>query len=167
MKEFVSSVYILDNQKVLLIFHKKLKKWLPPGGHLEANETPSEAVKREAFEETGLEIGLFLQENVWVQKWNATSFARPYLCLLEEVPPFKDQPAHQHIDFVYLGFPLKGDIKENPEESQGLRWFTLDEIEALDRDEDVFAETQEILRKILAEDLSSLKKSPADESLVS
>lgn len=167
MKEFVSSVYILDNQKVLLIFHNKLKKWLPPGGHLEANETPSEAVKREAFEETGLEIGLFLQENVWVQKWNATSLARPYLCLLEDVPPFKDQPAHQHIDFVYLGFPLKGDIKENPEESQGLRWFTLDEIEALERDEDVFAETQEILRKIFAEDLSSFKKSPANESLVS
>jgi len=159
MKQFVSSVYILDHQKVLLIFHKKLKKWLPPGGHLEADETPPEAAKREAFEETGLEIGLFLQENVWIKKWNATSFARPYLCLHEEVPSFEDQAAHQHIDFVYLGFPLTGNLKENPAESQGLRWFTLEEIEKLEPDENIFTETQEILRKILTENLEQFEKS--------
>ena len=37
-----------------MIFHKRLKKWLPPGGELLNDETPLEAAKRELMEETGL-----------------------------------------------------------------------------------------------------------------
>lgn len=158
MREFVTSVYILQDQKVLLIFHKKLQKWLPPGGHLEPNEIPPEAAKREAFEETGLEIGLFFQENVWVEKWNATSFIRPYLCLLEEVPAYRDHPAHQHIDFIYVGYPLSGAIQENPQETNGIQWFSQLQIEALEDDKEIFSETKEVLKKILSEDWKSLKK---------
>ena len=46
MRQFTTSVYILEEQKVLLIFHKKLQKWLPPGGHIEPNEAPPEAARR-------------------------------------------------------------------------------------------------------------------------
>ncbi|CCB86217.1 putative uncharacterized protein [Parachlamydia acanthamoebae UV-7] len=159
MRQFTTSVYILEEQKVLLIFHKKLQKWLPPGGHIEPNEAPPEAAKREALEETGLEIGFFLQENVWIERWNATSFARPYLCLTAEVPAYREQPAHQHLDFVYLGFPLKGEITQNVEETEGIRWFTESEVELLKPDEEIFVETQQALRKIFSEDLATFKKS--------
>ena len=37
----------------------KVKAWLPPGGHIENNETPVEAVKRETFEEAGIHIKLY------------------------------------------------------------------------------------------------------------
>ncbi|EFB41900.1 MULTISPECIES: NUDIX hydrolase [Parachlamydia] len=159
MRQFTTSVYILEEQKVLLIFHKKLQKWLPPGGHIEPNEAPPEAARREALEETGLEIGFFLQENVWIERWNATSFARPYLCLTAEVPAYREQPAHQHLDFVYLGFPLKGEITQNVEETEGIRWFTESEVELLKPDEEIFVETQQALRKIFSEDLATFKKS--------
>lgn len=148
-RQFTATVYIIDQERVLLILHRKLNKWLPPGGHLDPNETPAEGARREAREETGLEIEFIRQENVWIERWNARSFERPYLCLIEEIPPHKDVAAHQHIDFIYLGRPVGGVEKQNSDETDGMRWFTLDEIEALKADEEIFVETQETIRSIL------------------
>jgi ADP-ribose pyrophosphatase YjhB (NUDIX family) len=147
-RQFVATVYVLEKQRVLLIFHRKLKKWLPPGGHLDPYEIPSEGACREAKEETGLDIEIIPQENVWIDRWNARSFARPYLCLLEEIPAFGDQPAHQHIDFIYLGRPVGGEEILNHQETEGMRWFTLEEIESLQPDKDIFVETQQTIQQI-------------------
>lgn len=40
--------------RVLLHRHKRLRRWLQPGGHLEADEQPHEAALREVREETGI-----------------------------------------------------------------------------------------------------------------
>lgn len=149
IKQFVATVYILKEDKVLLIHHRKLAKWLPPGGHVEPNELPSEAAIREAKEETGLEVRLLSQDNLTVDRWNAKSFPRPYLCLLEEIPAYKDVPAHQHMDFVYIGELIGGIEQEKQDEIAGLRWFTLDEIEAMQSDVDIFEETRQVLRTLL------------------
>ena len=148
-KHFTSSVYIIDNEKVLLICHRKLQKWLPPGGHINANETPPQAAKREAFEETGLEIEFIKQENIWINRWNANSLERPYLCLLEEIPAFGDKAAHQHIDFIYLARPIGGQLVQNHTETSGIRWFTSEEIKALVSEEEIFEETQQTICHIL------------------
>jgi len=148
-KQFTATVYIIDTDRVLLVYHRKLQKWLPPGGHMKANETPPETAKREAFEETGLEIELIPQENIWINRWNANSFERPYLCLLEEIPAFGNQPAHQHVDFIYIARSVGGDIKQNPEETSGIKWFTLEEIQALKPDEEIFVETQQSIKHLL------------------
>ncbi|MCE2983413.1 MAG: NUDIX domain-containing protein [Parachlamydia sp.] len=145
-KEFTASVYIIEKKKVLLIKHPKLNKWLPPGGHIEENEMPHEAARREALEETGMHIEFIPQENVWIEQWNAKSFERPYLCLLEEIPPFKDQGAHQHIDFVYLAKPMGTSI---PLENISSKWFDLKQIRELTPDEDIFIETLEVLTHLL------------------
>jgi len=39
--------------RLLLVFHPYLQRLLPPGGHIERGETPSQAAIREAAEETG------------------------------------------------------------------------------------------------------------------
>ena len=150
-RQFTATTYIIDDEKVLLIFHKKLRKWLPPGGHLDPNETPAEGARREAREETGLEIEFILQENVWVKRWNASSFERPYMCLLEEIPAFGNQPEHQHIDFIYLARPVGGVAMQNHEETDGIRWFSLEDVENLSPDEEIFVETQEAIRSIFSE----------------
>jgi len=142
-KHFTATAYIVDQGKVVLLMHPKLKKWLPPGGHVEINETPPECAKREALEETGLEIELIKQENLWLNFWNASSIERPYLCLLENIPTYGDKPAHQHIDMIYIARPLRGILL------QGVRWFSLDEIEILIDDQEIFAETKTTLRHIL------------------
>lgn len=53
-KHFTATA-LLRNQKgeFLLHKHRKLGCWLPPGGHLEDNEEPQDAVMREVREETG------------------------------------------------------------------------------------------------------------------
>ena len=133
MRQMTATVYILEKERVLLIYHKKLKKWLPPGGHLEPDELPSEGAIREAKEETGLEVELIPQENIWIEpRWNGKSFERPYMCLLEYIPEFNGYPAHEHMDLIYLGRPAGGEMKHNGDETDGLKWFTLEEIEELE-----------------------------------
>lgn len=142
-RDFTATVYIFEEDKVLLHFHKKLGKWLPPGGHIEANETPPEAAKREVLEETGLEIAFLPQENLWINHWNACSFERPYLCLLEEIPAYKNTPAHQHMDMIYVAKPITT-ASLNDE----FRWFTLNELSKLKPNEEIFQETVETLEHL-------------------
>lgn len=151
IKQFTATSYIIDEdkQEVLLIYHKKLKKWLPPGGHIEANETPPEAAKREALEETGIAIEFIQQENIWIDRWNAKSFERPYLCLLEEIPSHGDTPAHQHMDLIYIARPAALQDPLFPKEQNEMRWFTLQELQALVPDVDIFAETLSTIQSIL------------------
>jgi 8-oxo-dGTP pyrophosphatase MutT (NUDIX family) len=142
-KHFTATAYIIDQGKVLLIMHPKLKKWLPPGGHIEANETPPECAKREVKEETGLDIEFILQENLWLDFWNATSIQRPYLCLLENIPAHGDKPPHQHIDMIFLAKPVSGIAHSDA------RWFSLDEIEQMADDDEIFGETKKTIQHIL------------------
>jgi ADP-ribose pyrophosphatase YjhB (NUDIX family) len=155
IRQFTATVYIIENQCVLLIYHRKFNKWLPPGGHLDPNELPPEGAKREVREETGLEIELISQENIWIERDNARSFERPFMCLVEDVPARSDQPAHQHIDLIYVGRVIGGFELENRDETAGLRWFTLSEIEAFTSDVDIFEETKEAIRTLFSMDLDS------------
>lgn len=149
IKQIVATVYVVDQEKILLIHHRKLNKWLPPGGHLDANEIPSEAAKREVLEETGYEVELISDEHIWVERRNASSLPRPYLCLLEEIPAHGDTPAHQHIDFCYLGKVTGGSPLFNQREIQSMKWFDWEELQGLKPDLDIFEETLQVIRKIL------------------
>lgn len=150
-RQFTATAYIVDQGKVLLIFHRKLQKWLPPGGHIDPNETPPQAARREAREETGLAIEFILDENIWIDRWNAKSFERPYLCLLEEVPAYGANPAHQHIDMIYLAKPVGGKEVNNHLETEDMRWFSLEEIQELTTDVEIFMETKQVIRKIISD----------------
>lgn len=52
--DLTAAGYIFHQNKLLLIHHAKLNMWLPPGGHIEPNEIPDDAVIREIEEETGI-----------------------------------------------------------------------------------------------------------------
>jgi|TARA_B110000881_G_scaffold132398_1_gene116480 8-oxo-dGTP pyrophosphatase MutT (NUDIX family) len=56
--------------KVIFVEHPE-RGWEIPGGHVEAGETPEEALLRELKEETGLE-GL-------VEKWNTTYYPKGWV----------------------------------------------------------------------------------------
>lgn len=139
-RHFTVTVYIIENGKVLLLLHPKFKKWLPPGGHLEANEIPPEGARREVLEETGLEIAFIKQENVWHDFWNATSFERPFSCLLENIAAHGDRPAHQHIDLIYLAKPTGGSLHSVA------KWFSLADVENLVIDQDIFPDVKHTVR---------------------
>ena len=61
IKHFCVSVYVFNpkSKNFLMVNHKKLGKWVQPGGHIELNEDPEEASLREVFEETGLTLNSY------------------------------------------------------------------------------------------------------------
>lgn len=156
-KHFTTTVYIIHQEKVLLLLHPKFEKWLPPGGHIEENETPPEAAKREVLEETGFDIKLVSDEHLWMNHPNTCSIERPFHCALQNIPSFRDEEEHQHIDLAFLAHP-RGVAKEKKEViEEHLKWFSLEEIETLTED-DIFHDVKAIIKNILAPE--KLKATP-------
>lgn len=123
--DFTASVYIVRENKVLLLKHKLLGIWLPPGGHIELDEDPNEAVVREAKEETGLDITLVGEKR---------SYNSPYKAR-ELVPPrflsrhfFDKTGTHEHVDMAYFAHADSGTVRPEIEGGE-IRWFTREEIE--------------------------------------
>ena len=52
----ISKILIIDKGKVLLLKSKRLQKFHLPGGHIHKNESFTQGLRREVFEETGLYI---------------------------------------------------------------------------------------------------------------
>ncbi len=147
LRQYTATVYIVHEGKVLLLFHKKHNVWMPPGGHVELNETPCEAARREVFEETGLEIEFIGQENVWFEGLpNAKSIQRPHHVLLETIPQTTQEPAHEHIDFCFVARPL---AQAESHEEQILRWFDHDSILNLTPGKDIFLEVRSTIIHLL------------------
>lgn len=142
-RHFTATVYIIDQDKVLLHPHEKLQKWLPPGGHVELNESPSECAKREAKEETGLDVELIQEENMWITSYQAKSIERPFACFIQKIPSYKNEPPHEHIDMTYIGKAIGGIPFPN------MKWFTLEEVETLNENE-IFEDTKSIIRHIFS-----------------
>lgn len=90
-----ASGLILSGDELLLIFHPYLQKWLQPGGHIEANETPLNAAIRETAEETGLKAR--------PHPWHKT-YSQPFDINIHSIAanPKKSEPEHTHYDFRYL-----------------------------------------------------------------
>jgi len=111
--------------RVLLLHHRKLRRWLQPGGHAEPGERDGEVVAlREAREETGIE-GLALHP----------SAPRPLDVDVHPIPARRDEPAHRHLDLRYLVVAPQGaTLRRRATEARALRWFGWAEAAALDLD---------------------------------
>jgi 8-oxo-dGTP pyrophosphatase MutT (NUDIX family) len=114
-----------DGRQVLLLLHRKLERWLQPGGHAENGEASGEAVAlREAREETGLR-DLSLHPEA----------PRPLDVDVHEIPAREGEPAHEHLDLRYLVVTGgQGTIERQADECEALRWFGWEELRDLDLD---------------------------------
>jgi 8-oxo-dGTP pyrophosphatase MutT (NUDIX family) len=114
-----------DTKQVLLLHHRRLERWLQPGGHAEPGETRGEQVAlREAREETGI-VGLWLHPGA----------ARPVDVDVHEIPARKGEPAHLHLDLRYLAVAPEGAVASRSEkEARDLRWFRFGDLGGLGLD---------------------------------
>ncbi len=105
------SALVIGPRGVLLHRHKKLGIWLQPGGHVDSGESPWEAARREAGEETGLTFA----------PW-------PDIPQLIHMDVHSGGGGHIHLDLRYL-LATDGDDEPSPEpgESPEVRWFSWDE----------------------------------------
>lgn len=106
---------------VLLLFHAKLQRWLQPGGHVEPGETDlRDSAVRELLEETGLTV------------------SREAFTLFDidvhEIPARKADPAHLHFDARYLAVLDRAPQLDTSVEGADARWFTREQLPALDLD---------------------------------
>ena len=97
-RHFTVAVFVVRKEKVLLHWHRKLGKWLPPGGHIERGELPDDAAVREVFEEPGLHCKLVGERREDVT--DPVQLHRPAGVQLENIGP-----NHQHIDLIYFAKP--------------------------------------------------------------
>jgi 8-oxo-dGTP pyrophosphatase MutT (NUDIX family) len=114
-----------DGHRVLLLRHRKLGRWLQPGGHGDPGETTGEAVAlRETREETGL-TGLALHPTA----------PRPLDVDVHLIPARPGEPGHHHLDLRYLVLVEDEDgLRVAEEESDDLRWLSWDALDGLDLD---------------------------------
>ncbi len=108
-RHFTASAYIVHGGHTLLHWHRKLRMWLPPGGHCEPNEDPAEAAVREAEEESGLAVDVIPPPGLLVLSEPGTpAVVPPPLVILIQDIRADGQPFHQHIDHVYFTRPRQG-----------------------------------------------------------
>lgn len=112
------SALVLNSSRdsVLLTHHRKLDKWLQPGGHADGDADVLRVALKEADEETGL------------------ASIEPVTSALLDVdihliPPRGDEPEHHHYDCRFLLCSTGPDNFTVSEESYDLAWVAVDRIE--------------------------------------
>lgn len=137
LRHFTVAVFVVHQGRVLLHFHRKLGKWLPPGGHVEENELPDNAALREVLEETGIRARLVGARGLPIDE--PRQLVVPAGIQLEDI-----YPGHQHIDLVYFAQPDPDDVhaaEVDPRlaESDHVAWYATDQLAELGANEEIQA----------------------------
>lgn len=113
------SALVVDatGERVVVLLHAKLRRWLQPGGHADGDTELAGVALREATEETGID-GLAVMV--------------PAVDLdLHEVDHGDALGAHLHLDLRFVVVAPPGATMRGNHESLALRWVTLRELEEL------------------------------------
>lgn len=129
---------------------------MPPGGHVDEDESPEETARRECKEETGLDVEIVgdAQPDLFAANTHeGEMLKKPIAMLLENIPACEErgEEAHQHMDFLYLARPLdeQQELTLAEEEGEEMRWFTREDIERLNPDTEIFSNVQAYILSVL------------------
>lgn len=138
--DFTVSGFIVYKQKLLLVKHKKIGKWLQPGGHIELQEDPEEALYREIEEETGLK-----KENLKLielaKDRRTQSGATKILPLPFDFNVHVFAGDHKHIDLSYLFISNTESIQLETEGADDIGWFDIQQIKNMFAKGDLYDDT--------------------------
>ncbi len=120
-----ASAWVLspDLHATLLTHHRKLDRWLQPGGHVEDDATIQQAALREALEESGIDRLALVSDALFDID-------------VHLIPARKSEPAHYHYDFRFL-IRAGHSLFAAGEESIDLAWVPLGDIIGGEADESV------------------------------
>ena len=113
------SALVLDaaGERVLMLLHRKARRWLQPGGHADGDTNLAAVALREATEETGI-AGLVV--------------VVPAIDLDIHQVHFAGEHAHLHLDVRFLVIAPPGAVAAGNHESEALRWVGVGELEQLE-----------------------------------
>jgi len=127
-RHFTATGFVVDASRTLLHWHKRLQQWMPPGGHIEADEDPVEAVLREIQEETGLVAEVISTREAAPFEY-PQQLPPPYTILVEDIPgPDPSEEGHKHIDMIYFCQVAEGRTGGLLTEDPTLRWVGEEEL---------------------------------------
>lgn len=111
------SAWIVDKgyEKILLTHHKKLDKWLQPGGHADGVTNVAEVAMREAQEESGLSDLVLVDPGMFDID-------------VHLIPARLEEPAHYHFDCRFLICCHGDESYVVSNESHDLAWVPLADI---------------------------------------
>jgi 8-oxo-dGTP pyrophosphatase MutT (NUDIX family) len=125
-----------DRDRFLLVHHRKLGRWLQPGGHMDGHPDVAVAALREVREETGLaDLRLAGKE--------MNGELTPFDLDVHEIPARFDgagaliEDAHEHHDVRVLVIAAGRLALQVSDESHAVRWFTAEELPAATDEESV------------------------------
>ncbi|MBX4271751.1 NUDIX hydrolase [Clostridium estertheticum] len=121
-RTLTATVYVINNNRVLLHMHKKHKSLFPLGGHMEPEELPHETAIREVYEESGLDIEIYNDEEK-LELGRVRQLHRPMNILLENI----GHPI-ENIDFIYFATTNKSKVQPQEGESKELYWMSREEV---------------------------------------
>ena len=125
VRHFTATAFVVHDDRVALHWHPKVGAWLPPGGHIEDNEDPVQAVLREVEEETGLVVEL-VPTAILLNLGCQEQVEPPFTIVIEDIhDPVKGY--HQHIDMIYFCRPTDPPGPLNP----GWLWVSREQIATL------------------------------------
>lgn len=113
---FTGSAWLVsaDGARVLLLHHRKLDRWLQPGGHADGDRDLARVAMREAQEETGV-TGLRVEGGIF-------DIDR------HRIPARGNEPEHWHYDVRYVIRAAEDErFRINPE-SHALAWRPVTEV---------------------------------------
>jgi 8-oxo-dGTP pyrophosphatase MutT (NUDIX family) len=113
-------VVAADGERLLVLWHKKLRKWLQPGGHADGVADLAAGARREATEETGITGLEVVTPAVDVDVHRVT-------------PP--GEPPHLHLDVRFIVLAPAGAEPVANVEADRFRWVTPAELPGLGADE--------------------------------
>ena len=100
LRHFTATGFVVDGDQVLLHWHPKVGAWLPPGGHIDENEAPVQAVLREVHEEAGVRAEVVSSAPALGLEYPA-EVAPPFTIMVEDIHD-PEAGFHQHIDMIYF-----------------------------------------------------------------
>jgi len=112
-----ASAWITDQymKKTLLIHHRKLNRWLQPGGHADGIEDVAAVAQKEMEEETGLSTFHLAH----------TDF---FDIDIHTIPERKNIPKHEHYDIRFHFIAENPDEITKNNESLDLKWIPINEV---------------------------------------
>jgi len=124
-----------DGSAFLLVHHRKLGRWLQPGGHVDPDDASVLATAlREVREETGLVAVV------------PALAGRVFDVDVHAIPARPKEPAHEHFDVRYLVTTTEPDVSADLAEVRAIAWYSLADALAAGAD----ASLARALRKALA-----------------
>ncbi|HNW31569.1 MAG TPA: NUDIX domain-containing protein [Caldisericia bacterium] len=134
--ELAATTFVFNGDRFAIHFHEKVKKWLPPGGHVEQNELPHEAAIREVLEELGVKPRLLFNSS---PDYGIETVPLPVAILVENI-----DGEHCHTDMIYAA------VSDSETIIEPFSWVTIEEAELMGAPKDVVVlakECLEIVRK--------------------